>query len=129
MLRQPSLNGHSSPVSSKTAALIKTFLNPVNDGSSSANGEASTTNNRIDRPTCGAANPTPCAAYIVSNMFSISSFILGYSSGAIAVAFLRNTGSPYAMIGYFINSKSFRPHLNPLQRRGLFDALFLTVSL
>src|SRR5690554_7085833 len=64
--KQPSSNAHSSPSSSSMIGLMKTFLKfsrPSAFGSgspsssSSANGEASTINRRIDFPICGAANP------------------------------------------------------------------------
>ena len=35
------------------------------------------TNKRTDNPTCGAARPTPCSAYIVSYISAISSFNSG----------------------------------------------------
>src|SRR5690606_36116130 len=53
-------------------------------------------------PTCGAANPTPLASYIVSNIFamtSASSGSLKFVTGSVSRS---STGSPYFTILYVI---------------------------
>src|SRR5690606_28462531 len=53
----------------------------------------STTITRFPTPTCGAASPTPSAAYIVSSMSSMS-VRTSSSTTATGSARARNTGSP-----------------------------------
>ena len=84
ILRHPSLKDHSSPDSSIISGLIKVLLNFFNlllslsdKDSSSEKGSVSTKNNLIDKPICGAANPTPFAPYIVSYISEIRELILG----------------------------------------------------
>ena len=67
----------------------------------SAKGEVSTIKILDDIPTCGAANPTPLALYIVSHIFSINSSKFIKSLGT-SFAFFFNTGFPYATIGKII---------------------------
>src|ERR1700756_5053183 len=58
---------------------------------------------RLLIPICGAARPTPCAAYMDSNMSSIS--VLSASSNSVTVAAgVSRTGSPYRTMGYTIYS-------------------------
>ena len=49
-------------------------------------------------PICGAARPTPCAAYMDSNMSATSacSSSSNFSTGFVGVS---STGSPYFTIG------------------------------
>src|SRR5215467_14105177 len=67
--------------------------------------DTSTTNSRSGAPTCGAANPTPGAAYIVSIMSSMRRSISGVNSST-ARATVCSAESPYLRIGRIIGSVS-----------------------
>src|SRR5207244_3253823 len=63
--------------------------------------ERSTTNRRRGTPTCGAANPTPGAAYMVSIMSSMRRSVSDVIAST-GVARSWRIGSPYLRIGRII---------------------------
>ena len=57
---------------------------------------------RMDRPTCGAASPTPSARYMVSHMLAINASRGPPCPRPPLAASFRKTGSPYATTGRII---------------------------
>ena len=72
ILRQPSSNFSMGPYSSIISALMNTFWMPLCASPSSNIGAESTIKSLIGSPTCGAANPTPEALYMVSHILAMS---------------------------------------------------------
>src|SRR5579871_482757 len=68
----------------------------------------STTVNRMLFPICGAASPTPCAAYIVANMSSTSSSS-SPSNLVICLDGFSRTGSPYFTMSYILRVGAAAP--------------------
>jgi len=108
MLKQPS-SPTCTPSCDRISGLISTSLS---SGLSPA--EQSMTVSRCERPTCGAAKPTPLASYMVSNMSLINSRNSGVSKSVTRAASDSRTGSPYLTIGRIIGSKRVDG-----QRRGI----------
>src|SRR5580658_8273207 len=68
--------------------------------------ERSITAMRCATPICGAARPTPLAAYMDSNMSSTSLFSSGVSNSVTAAVCFSSTGSPNRTIEYVIRNLS-----------------------
>src|SRR3954462_3046467 len=130
MLRHPS---QSSTVS-RDAISISGLMTAINGTSSpSSRSSSSSTSFRGGRPatkmrrlscTCGAARPTPWYSFILSNMSSMSCWILGVriSEGCSGRAFARRTGCPMRAIfkidirsNYMIRARRHSLHAPPLE--------------
>ena len=90
MLKQPSSKSSRSPPSS-TSGFTKTR------GSGSGESRGSATKSRMEWPTCGAASPTPSAAYIVS-IIRAARFRRSSSTASTSRALAASTGWGYRMI-------------------------------
>src|SRR5271163_668022 len=99
MLRQPS-SSRFSPSAWMISGLIKTIL-----ASGFFPAVTSTTAMRIFLPICGAARPTPCAAYMLANMSSASS-ASSASNLVMGLVDFSRMGSPYFTILWILRSGS-----------------------
>src|SRR2546428_12763281 len=96
---------HPSPSSCMPSRSTNSGLTNTSSDEGSRPTETSTTKMRSGMPICGAASPTPGAAYIVSIMSSISRSISGVSAST-GCAGACSAWSPYLRMGLSIQASA-----------------------